>query len=115
MGYLTTFTVYNDGLHIIEERPKEFGEKLYKSTRKSLNSTTEFGLGCFANIARVQQSRHADDHTIYVHMGNCLTEVNIFSEEFKRLIKTHPEFAKKLVNFLDSETKLIKNHLKKIK
>ena len=115
MGYLTTFTVYNDGLHIIGERPKEFGEKLHESTRESLDSTTKFGLGGFCNIAKVQRSRHADDHTIYVHMGNCLTEVNIFSQEFKQLIKANPEFAKELVNFLDSETKLIKKHLKKIK
>lgn len=107
MGYLTTFTVYNDGASDIRKNPQVFGEKIYEhvGARKPL----EFGVGSSANLVKVQQTRHADDHTIYVNMGNCLTEVNPYTPEFKELIRKDPEFANELISFVERELRELKS------
>lgn len=110
MGYLTTVTLYNDGLGLLKKYPEEFCEKLYEAS--SIGKTTDIGLGGFANFATVQSSRHADDHTIYVHMGNCVVEVNEWSKEFEKLVSSNPEFARQLVNFLKTEVEILERFLK---
>ena len=110
MGYLTTVTVYNDGLDLLKKHPQDFCEKLYNAACEQ--EQTDFGVGYFANFANVQRSRHADDHTIYVHMGNTVTEVNAYSQDFKNIVNHHPEFAKSLVNFLESELESLKKAVK---
>ncbi|MCP3699146.1 MAG: hypothetical protein GY920_11410 [Aliivibrio sp.] len=57
--------------------------------------------------------RHADDHTIYVHMGNCVTEVNPFSQDFENIVECNPEFAKKLVGFIEKDLKRLKKMVEK--
>ena len=106
MGYLTTVTVYNDGLHLLRGHSQDFCEKLYNAACKQ--EQTNFGVGYFANFASVQRSRHADDHTIYVHMGNTVTEVSPYSQQFKKIANHHPEFAKRLVQFLEQELEDLK-------
>lgn len=113
MGYLTTITFYNDGLHLIKDHPEDFANKVYSAAIRG--RTQDFGLGSFANFAKVQRGRHADDHTTYVHMGNCVTEVNPYSDEFKDLIKHHPQFAEDLVEFLETEVENLKRRLKEAK
>lgn len=111
MGYLTTVTIYNDGISLLNTCKDTFAEKLYQAACRG--KETEFGVGSFANFAHVQESRHADDHTTYVHMGNCVTEVNPYSKGFKELIEKNPEFAKDLVDFMDGEVKALKRLIKK--
>jgi len=111
MGYLTTVTVYNDGLDLLKKHPQDFCEKLYNAACKQ--KQVDFGIGYFANFANVQRSRHADDPTTYVHIGNTVTEVNPYSPEFKNLVNHHPEFAEKLVSFLESELEKLKVMVKK--
>lgn len=113
MGYLTTFTVYNDGFDLIRKYPEEFAEKVYYAALKQ--ETHDVGLSGFCNFMHVQRSRHADAHTTYVHMGNCVTEVNPYSSEFKELMKKCPDFADKLIKFLDDEVKALKKLKKEMK
>jgi hypothetical protein len=113
MGYLTTVTVYNDGLDLLKKYPEDFCNKLYSASVRG--SQCDFGIGYFANFANVQRSRHADDHTIYVHMGNTVTEVNPWSQDFKDILSRNPDFAESLVRFLDGEVKRLKKVLKDAK
>jgi hypothetical protein len=114
MGYLTTFTVYNDGASDIKRNPKEFGEAIYEHI--GARKTEEFGVpgGSCANLVQVQETRHADDRTIYVHMGNCVTEVNPYSSFFSELIQRHPKFADELINFIEKELDILKRHMASI-
>jgi hypothetical protein len=108
MGYLTTFTVYNDGCGEIPKHPEEFAQKIYEGCLD--HEISDKGLGSHANLIHVQRCRHADDHTIYVHMGNCVTEVNPYSPEFAQLAQKCPEFADKLVRFLEDELKQLRKY-----
>jgi hypothetical protein len=100
MGYLTTFTIYNDSANGITKDPTQFADKIYSliGTRQfeEFHTTT-----CVNGL--VQQSRHADEKTIYVNAGNCVTEVNPYSKSFKELIKKNPDFARELVEFVEDE------------
>ena len=109
MGYLTTVTVYNDGLSLLKKYPLDFCDRLYEAAIS--HKQRDFGIGNFCNFANVQQTRHADERTIYVHMGNTVTEVNPWSKDFDDLLKRHPDFARSLVGFLDSEVKVLKRKL----
>jgi len=113
MGYLTTFTIYNDGIHLIKEHPQDFAEGVFSAANEFRNAPIDIAIGGFVNLIRVQRSRHADDNTIYVHMGNCVVELNPYSEETKRLAETKPEFFKKLVQFLSKDVKELKTLIKK--
>lgn len=115
MGYLTTITIYNDGCDLIKKYPKEFAEKVYDSCLGVYTidkSSNTFGLGYHGNLVTVQKPRHADDHTIYVHNGNTLVEVNAYSKDFKTLLKNNPDFANKLIKQLKDEVKSLNKLLK---
>jgi hypothetical protein len=100
MGYLTTFTIYNDDANGITKDPTQFADKIDSliGTRQFEEFHTTTGVNGF-----VQQSRHADEKTIYVNAGNCVTEVNPYSKSFKELIKKNPDFARELVEFVEAE------------
>jgi hypothetical protein len=113
MGYLTTVTICNDGLSLLKSDPVDFCSKLYYAAISQ--EVQDLGVGSFCNFANVQKTRHADDHTTYVHMGNCVTEVSAHSEEFKRLLSQHPDFAAALVGHLEREVKDLKKMIKEQK
>ena len=109
MGNLTTFTVYNDFAHLIKKDPKQFGEKVYGHICEMETGDVSLEIGnCCATVAIGQKSRHADDHTIYVHMGNCVTEVNPYSRSFQELVNKSPQFVDKLRTFIEAELKEMK-------
>jgi hypothetical protein len=110
MGYLTTFTVYNDGVGLIKANSQDFADKIYNAAIGS--ATCDIPVGNFANLVRVQKCRHADDLTTYVHMGNNVFEMNPYSEETKKLAERNPDFFKKAVKFLEKEVKELKSMLK---
>jgi hypothetical protein len=99
MGYLTTVTIYNDGLSLLKQHPEEFCTKLYEAA--SSMEPKEFGVDYFCNFANVQRTRHADDHTLYVHMGNTVVEVNAWSTNFQRMMETRPELADSYIQFIE--------------
>lgn len=113
MGYLTTFTVYNDGVDRVKEHAQDFANKIYRAAIG--HQTCDLAIGNFCNLVRVQKCRHADDHTIYVHMGNGVFEMNPYSQETKDMLERKPEFFEKVVKFLDSEVKELKTMLKQSK
>jgi len=110
MGYLTTFTVYNDGIDQIENHPKEFGKKVCEAIRKDVPHT--FGVGNHANLVNVQKSRHADDFTIYVHSGNTVCEMNPYSEKTEDLMENHGEFFMNMIKRIEIQLKGLKRRYK---
>lgn len=112
MGYLTTFTIYNDGVNLIKENSKEFSNKIFEASTGFNDTSRELQIGNFVNLVRVQKSRHADDHTTYVHMGNCVFEMNPYSQETKNFLERNPAFFEKAVKFMEAEIKQLKVMLK---
>lgn len=113
MGYLTTFTVYNDGVDLVKENAQDFANKIYRAAIGY--QTCDLGIGNFCNLVRAQKCRHADDHTLYVHMGNSVFEMNPYSQETKNMLEHNPEFFERVVKFLDREVKDLKAMLKEAK
>lgn len=115
MGYLTTFTVYNDGIHLVKENAQDFADKIYDAAGGARSATCDISVGNFGNLVRAQKPRHADDHAVYVHMGNSVFEMNPYSNETKNLCERNPEFFERAVKFLEKEVKELKNILKEKK
>lgn len=127
MGYLTTITIYNDGCDQIKKYPEEFAEKVYLAclghftdSRQSIKGSFglglkgSFGLGYHANLVTVQKPRHADDHTIYVHRGNTVVEMNAWSKDCEKLAQTHPSFFEDLLKQMDQQVKELKKLKKRL-
>lgn len=106
MGFLTTFTIYNDDADLILKHPKEFSETIHKAT--SSNESREYPLGNHCNFITAQKTRHMDDNTIYVHMGNTVVEMNNYSKDTDRIMKQHPEFFEKLLHEMEYQVKYLK-------
>ena len=111
MGYLTTFTIYNDGADQLTIDTDKLALKLQQGchgiyTRDGVSGS--FGHGYHGNLVTVQKPRHADDHTCYVHMGNTLTEMNPNSEETKRLLESNPMYFDDLLKHLENTVKELK-------
>lgn len=104
MGYLTTFTIYNDSAHILKElTPKEAEDlvlRLYNGC--VIGKEHDISLNGHVNAIHVQRCRHADDTMIYIHMGNCLSEFNPYTNTIK-----HPDV-------MVSQYKLVKEFLKQM-
>lgn len=106
MGYLTTITIHNDGLDNIRKYPEQFVEGVLRQC--SSHEPKDFGVGNFVNMIEGQKTRHADDHTIFVHMGNCVTEINGYSESAEQLLAKTPEFFDRILTYLDNQVKALK-------
>lgn len=114
MGNLTTLTIYNDGIDLIKKHAQEFADAVYAASNRALPAPTTIGLGSFANLIKVQHTRHADNNTTYVHMGNTVCEMNPYSPETKRLMREHPAFFEKMLKFMRAEVKELSAEFKKI-
>lgn len=129
MGNLTTFTIYNDGLHLLEDEKNaiEFAKKIVEHA-KSHTVASDISLGSFANFCRAQETRHADDSTIYVHAGNTVIDVNPYQSgsfypkssakiidfgdltpEMNRLYARNKNFFKKILRLLVNDTNALIN------
>jgi|SRR5690606_218438 len=78
MGSLTTITIYNDGAHMLEKHPEELANKLYEAclgVQRSKGQDYD-SLGNFANLLTLQKPRHADSHTLYLHAGNTVMDID---------------------------------------
>ena len=111
MGYLTTLTIYNDGIDSITDDAEALNEKIKNASHEG----GEVGHKGFCNLVQVQKSRHADEHTIYVHMGNCVTELNPYTKETKKLIANNPAFSDRMIAFMEMELKALKKLRKELR
>jgi hypothetical protein len=106
MGYLTTFTIYNDGLENIKDLPEQFAKAVYHGACSM--ESQEYTIGNCGNMLKVHRTRHADDHTCYVHTGNTVCEMNPFSAETKELNERYPEFFDDMLKHLEENVKKLK-------
>lgn len=100
MGYLTTITIYNDGLDEIEKHPAEFAKIVYDACSGTLTRygrAVQVGLGSHSNLITVQPPKHADNVQMYMHIGNCLFNANGYSNDFQDMVEKNPKFAKEIV------------------
>lgn len=100
MGYITTFSIYHDGMHLIKENAQDFANKLFDAAQ-GLIPNKDLSLSSFANLVRVQKCKHSSDVAIYVHKGNCVTEIESANFDLKR------SFHRSLLGELAREISLI--------
>lgn len=120
MGYLTTITIYNDGIHDLKNHAEDFVDQLVAAASydASFNYPTDIRIGGFCNFGRVQRPRHADDHTIYVHAGNTLCEMRSGSDETEKVMKQSPKFFEKMLKEMEDNCRELRkqfNEMKEIK
>ena len=113
MGHLTTLTFYNDAADQYDKHP----ERLVKIVHDAIinhqcirnnGKSYEEHIGNHCNAITVQRSRHADDHTTYVHMGNGVTEMNPWSADTKDLLERFPDVFDQYVSYMEHQVKDLK-------
>jgi hypothetical protein len=92
MGLLTTITFRNDNAHHIEENPDEVMEVINKAMGGVRPNEWD-------NEYIVQETRHANNDTLYFHHGNTVTDVWKLDHE----------------GMIDSCIEQMKMHLKRLK
>jgi len=113
MGFLTTITFLNDAAHNYEENPTRLVEIIHDAItgneciRNGGRSYSEH-IGNHCNPIRVQRTRHADNHTVYVHMGNTVTEVNPDCADTKDILERNPDYFDKQLAYLEQQVKALK-------
>lgn len=114
MGFLTTVTFYNDGLGDIEKNKGEFAEQILQGMNEAgLDSkAVDKSVGCHGNALRVQPSRHADNHVLFLHWGNMVHAMGQYEKDWDDLCKRNPECAKKM---LDTAKEIVKSAEKALK
>jgi hypothetical protein len=114
MGYLTTITIHNDALHAFEKNPEQFGKAILEgiSRARMERKAVDVGFDGYCNYITVEPSRHADDHTVFVHTGNTVFNVNPYNEDFRELLARSPEVAAQFVGVADGVVAMAKEKLK---
>ncbi len=114
MGYLTTITIHNDAFHEFKEHPEQFGNAIIEGIHKAEyhHKEVDVGFNSYANYISVQPPRHADDHTLYIHYGNTVLNLNPWNADFKELVERSPDIAE---NFVNEAEWIVKEAKKKIK
>lgn len=117
MGFLTTFTIYNDGLSTIRENPLQFAEQVVFGASQHASASESYAVGNHCNLVRVQRSRHADDWAVYVHAGN--TVVNLTDdyegrETVERLADHNRPYLEQMLAFMERNCRKLRELLEKI-
>jgi len=109
MGYLTTITIRNDALSTIEDNKDDFMEKLVRHCGSGGRTAHEyFSVGNHANPVVLQTPRHADDHTIYVHMGNTVVNMNAYSKDTKEMMEHSSTFFDSVLEYMEDQVEELK-------
>lgn len=114
MGYLTTITIRNDSLHVLQKNPLEFAQAVFDGMIRANREHKEVsaGLKGECNPIEIHPSRHADDTTVYVHYGNCVFNLNPYNDDMKELIERNPDCAESFLNVAEQMVKLAKRKIK---
>ncbi len=101
MGYLTTITIHNDALHSFAKNPEKFGQAILDGIEKAdmENQEVTVPFEGYCNYITVQKPRHADDHAVYLHYGNCVTELYELSKKMPDLALKFIKVAKDLLKW----------------
>jgi len=99
MGFQTVIVINNDALGAFEKDPKGFGQAILDGINQANYGMVQISVpfDSYSNYIHVEPSRHADDDTVYVSTGNCLSVVGTYRNDFRRWTKNNPEFAAKLI------------------
>ena len=113
MGYLTTLTFLNDAADQYDKHPERLVEIIHDAITnhqcsRNGGKSYEEHIGNHGNAITVQRSRHADDHTTYVHMGNGVTEMNPWSADTKDLLERFPDVFDQYVSYMEQQVKALK-------
>jgi len=110
MGFLTTFTIYNDKANNLANHPREITDKLLKACSGifAKSGVRKFTIGMEQDSVIVQTPRYHDDKTIYVHFENEVFEISSNSWMTNDLKYNHPELFQRIVDFLETEVSLHK-------
>lgn len=114
MGFLTTFTVYNDGADQIKENAKEVAEAIYDGMN-NMSDSKQYPIGNHCNLIKGHATRHADSWTCYVHMGNTVCELNPYSKETQQLMKNNKEYFLRMLEYMEYTSKQLRKEIKKSK
>lgn len=116
MGYLTTITVYNDGIADLPQNAQEFADQVYEAAGSYYPKQfpVDVRLSGFCNFGKVHRPRHADDQTVYVHAGNTVCEMNVNSDETLRIIRNNPKFFEKLMREMWHQYRSLRREQKRI-
>lgn len=112
MGYVTTFSIYNDECHKIKENPKEFAQAIYDgccSVRKLTN--------IYYPLTIIhQQPKHSTELSLFVSYGNTVFEPATWDKEYMIWLKANPksqlELLKRIKSQLTSLEKICKEEIK---
>jgi hypothetical protein len=99
MGNLVTLTIRTNGIHEILNDPKGFCDEI--EIAMNSGKTVEYG------PVKIQKCRHADEQTLYVHMGNTVCEMNPYSDETRRLLERSPEFYSDMLSYMKSTVRAL--------
>ena len=113
MGYLTTLTFLNDAADQYDKHPERLMEIIHDAIinhqcSRNGGKSYEEHIGNHCNAITVQRSRHADDHTTYVHMGNGVTEMNPWSADTKDLLERFPDVFDQFLSYMEHQVKDLK-------
>ena len=101
MGNLTTITIWNDWLYDLVKKPKELTKLIEAHVSGGAQTIEKEGVKLF-------KPRHSSDHTIYVHMGNDVQEINCYSPETRALLRDHPKFFHQIMNYMEFQLKKLR-------
>ena len=115
MNYLTTLSIYHDGIDNIDLKPTKFSRELVDSILNKNNSgqTEEIG----NTKVTIQKSRHKSEVITYIQKAGEVIEINPHSEHFWKKVNKNPEFFKDIINdfqnIVDTYNRLQKSMIKK--
>jgi hypothetical protein len=99
MGFLTTLTISNDGLHTIVEDPKGFCDKLYALAAGGKSGYIDGSMG-YSRFAAVQKPLHADMRTIYVQHGGAVYEMDTWSSQARKMLEENPKYFNEILKYM---------------
>ena len=111
MGIISTFSFYHDNCDYLKNNPKKFGEAIYDAIS---NPHTNYRSNVFHGCVIPQKSRHADDHTIYVHAGNTVVEMSQYSDTTKQIMQNSPKFFNEMLKEMEMNVKMLKKQFKEM-
>lgn len=103
MGYLTTVTIYNDHWADIKDNPQKFVDDI-DNFKSSGTTNRDYIIG----QSKVHKTRHADDHTVYVHMGNTVVDTCPYGWEMQRIAREFPKFFDQILNRMERQVEDLK-------